>query len=204
MIKTTATKMYLDYVNDFVTLSGFAEHYGISEASARMLIANGEEAHHSNTVKNISIENGIIKWLGEKEKQTKSEALVEFLKIEMQEINVSYANKDFETDNDGDYRVLTDKEADKDVKEHIEQTVWAFNADFLAKQTGFHIEVFKALVESDLCENANDAVLSLIECSCGIDRFIEQAVMADGRGHFINQYDGSQEKQGEYFIYRTN
>ena len=32
-----AEKMYLDYVNNFITLSKFAEHYGISYFSAQRI-----------------------------------------------------------------------------------------------------------------------------------------------------------------------
>ncbi len=53
-------------------------------------------------------------------------------------------------------------------------------------------------------ERSNDAVLSLVERTCGLDDFVEDAVSADGRGHFLSHYDGEENEQGEYFIYRLN
>jgi len=35
---TKAEKMYLDYVNNFITLSAFAEYYGISYYSAERIV----------------------------------------------------------------------------------------------------------------------------------------------------------------------
>jgi hypothetical protein len=56
------------------------------------------------------------------------------------------------------------------------------------------------------CENSNDAVLTLIEKTCGFDEFARQVVLADGRGHFIANYDGEEteiEIDGEiHFVYR--
>jgi len=36
---------YLDYVNNFLTVEKFAEHYGISEEMARILISEMREYH---------------------------------------------------------------------------------------------------------------------------------------------------------------
>ena len=35
--------MYLDYVNNFLTLEAFAEYYGINKTSARRIIKRGRE-----------------------------------------------------------------------------------------------------------------------------------------------------------------
>jgi len=36
---------YLDYVNNFITIERFAEHYGISEELARLLVSDMREYH---------------------------------------------------------------------------------------------------------------------------------------------------------------
>ena len=38
-----AVKMYYDYVNNFLTVSRFAEHYGITETLANILINIGRK-----------------------------------------------------------------------------------------------------------------------------------------------------------------
>jgi hypothetical protein len=104
-----------------------------------------------------------------------------------------------------EYKVLTDDEADDEVKEYIEQSVWAFNPSFLSAHAkdGIDEDVFKAL--SEKCENSNETVKSLIK---DFDHFVDDAVLSDGRGHFLSSYDGNEHevniKGNYYYIYRTN
>ena len=112
---------------------------------------------------------------------------------------------------DGDfneYRVLTDEEADELAYDYIMETLWAFNPSFLAGETGINIEVFEALAENGKCESNNDAVASLIKSSCGLQVFVDSAVSADGRGHFISSYDGNEYEvkvgRKTFYIYKVN
>lgn len=104
-----------------------------------------------------------------------------------------------------DYLVLTDKEADEAAGAAIEESLWAFNAQFLAYETGLPIDVFQALQHK--CEGANDIFRKLVNTTCGIDRFVEAALEGDGRGHFLSCYDGEEGdiKAGDewFFIYRN-
>jgi hypothetical protein len=60
-------------------------------------------------------------------------------------------------------------------------------------------------MQGKLCEGANELVRALIE---DMDAFIEDAIGADGRGHFLSSYDGNEEEikiNDEYFYaYRPN
>jgi len=64
-------------------------------------------------------------------------------------------------------------------------------------------QIIKAIQEQ--CENGNEAMLKLID---DIDDFIGCAIKADGRGHFLNTYDGEEreiELEGKYYyIYKIN
>lgn len=102
----------------------------------------------------------------------------------------------------GDYLVLTDDEADAACAERIKDSLWAFRPEFLSGETGIDDSVFTAL--ADKCEGANDAVLSIIEGTCGIDEFVKTAASADGRGHFLSGYDGNEDEYGPFYIYRIN
>ena len=119
------------------------------------------------------------------------------------DIDIEEAEEMIET---GDYTVLTDEEADEQCAEYIKDSVWAFNSSFLSSMTGLPEEMYKAV--QDKCEGAEDAVLQCIENSCGIEDFIEAAVDADGRGHFMSSYDGEEAEvqiDGQYlYIYRIN
>jgi len=137
------------------------------------------------------------------------EALAEFLAIEVdEELTIEdYVAEDSYTENafdaeGGTYLVLTDEEADAAAKEYIADSLWTFNAEFLASETDLPEEVFTALQER--CEGANETFRKLIDGTCGLDEFADSAISADGRGHFLAQYDHNENEQGEYFIYRTN
>lgn len=59
-------------------------------------------------------------------------------------------------------------------------------------------------MQENCCESCNEFIRALIDGTCGIDEFVREAIMSDGRGHFIATYDGEENEQDEYFIYRVN
>ena len=104
----------------------------------------------------------------------------------------------------GEYMVLSEHERYEKTKEHIQKSLWMFFPSFLAKETGLPEKVFHALTE--MCESGNDAILALVEKTCGLDAFVKAAIKADSYGHFLSSYDGKEKRvsvKGEdYFIYR--
>jgi len=116
-----------------------------------------------------------------------------------------YGESNFEIEG-AEYKVLTDDEAEKGMKDYIEQSLFAFNADFLSSYTGLPVEVFTAL--QDQCEGANNAILSMIKQNGTFEDFCGEAVRCDGRGHFMGSYDGEEYEETingtDYYIYRTN
>lgn len=133
------------------------------------------------------------------------EALAKHLGCEVSDISEStYGENSFDAEG-GEYLVLTDGEADELVAERIKESLWAFNAEFIASHTKHglddaQIEAIKEM-QGRLCESANSIIEALIE---DLDYFIEDAIRADGRGHFIASYDFEEGELGDYFIYRTN
>ncbi len=107
-------------------------------------------------------------------------------------------------DND-DYIVLTDEEADEKASESILDSVWAFRPSFLSSFTGFDESIFEAIQANDKCESNNPAILQLIDDKEG---FVQEAISADGRGHFMSSYDGDENEQTingtTFYIYRIN
>ena len=58
-----------------------------------------------------------------------------------------------------------------------------------------------------LYESFFEEVLQLLADNSTIknfDDFVEDAVRADGRGHFLAGYDGNENEQGDFYLYRTN
>ena len=111
---------------------------------------------------------------------------------------------DAQDEQDG-YIALTDEEAETLAGEYIRGSLWAFNPSFLSGETGIDEEVFQAIAANDRCESNNSAIERLIG---DMDSFIESAISADGRGHFLNTYDGDEHEETvndqTFYIYRMS
>ena len=109
---------------------------------------------------------------------------------------------------DEEYLVLTDEEADEKLKEDIEQSIWAFNPDFIEGETGISGLAKLIKAASNECEKLNEPLLEIVEKTCGIDNFVQDADDADGRGHFLASYNDVENEvkvDGKiFYIYRTN
>ena len=108
---------------------------------------------------------------------------------------------------DGDYyMVLTDEEADEEAQENIINDIWTFYTSFIMNYIPSSIPEEVVLILQDKCEGGNEPLRELIGDNIG--EFIEDAISADGRSHFLNTYDGEEngvELNGEYYyIYRMN
>ena len=135
------------------------------------------------------------------ETMTKQQALANFLEVEVTDFEIN--NDEYILPNGDSYFVLTDQEADEYATSEIECMLWTFNAAFLASYTGLHEAVFVALAEG--YENSNEAIMALINNAGSMDEFVQDAVDADGRGHFVANYDGEEiELENDYYAYRVN
>lgn len=120
------------------------------------------------------------------------------------EITEGYDENIAEVEN-REYMVLTDEEADQAASDYINESVWAFNANFIIEHCDVldyddaSEKVIKAI--QDQCESGNDAMKKLIN---DMDEFVQDAIDADGRGHFLNTYDGEEYETDNYYIYRMN
>ena len=144
-------------------------------------------------------------------KDERIKALADFLEVEADEIT----ENDWETNafdcNNETYLVLTDKEADEKAQEYILSSLWVFNADFIIEHCSTYEDMdtyeFQSAVKSlrkaqeNEGENLNPLVKALIE---DIGEFVDDAIDADGRGHFIARYDFEENEQGEFYIYRVD
>lgn len=108
-----------------------------------------------------------------------------------------------------EYLVLTNEEADELAKSEIKELLWAFNPDFIATHCKTHLPetAIKALesMQSKIGESCNGLIEALIE---DMDEFVRDAVLADGRGHFLATYDGEEQEVVSngiaFYIYRLN
>jgi hypothetical protein len=143
----------------------------------------------------------------------KAQALAKFLEISIEDLEIP---EDTELpfvvlDTGANYAVLTEEQADARAKEEILESLWAFNADFIISHCKNYNDMdqweFNSAVESlrhaqeNCCENANGLVYALID---DIDEFVEDAIINDGRGNFISRYDGVENEQDGFYIYRVD
>ena len=125
--------------------------------------------------------------------------LADFLECDPDEITETSYGYEYGSQ---EYAVLTDEEADAVAHEYIADSVWAFKAEFLEDMTDIPKEAFEGLQHK--CEDANSAILKIIESTCGLYDFCDTAISYDGRGHFISHYDGEEHELNDFYIYRIN
>lgn len=134
----------------------------------------------------------------------KTIALAKFLEVSADTI-VDNGNNYFQQKDGSEFLVLTDTEANEIAQAYIADSLWAFNAEFILEacglDSGSNVTCSLRQMQKDYCEGCNDFIYALVDRTCGIDEFTEQAIDADGRGHFLSSYDGEEGEQGEYFIY---
>lgn len=120
---------------------------------------------------------------------------LDFKCLENNIIQIEYSNKE--------YLILTDKQANLKAKESILETLWAFNESFILDYIGYkYKKVYSKL--QDLYEDANEIIKDLLIKNKSLDKFIKDAIISDGRSHFIASYDGKEIEFDGYFIYRLN
>jgi hypothetical protein len=113
--------------------------------------------------------------------------------------------------NGEEWAIGTDDEAEEATKEYIKETAWAFNSSFIIENSSLPYEAAEMIqnFQESKCEGANETILALID---DIDDFVQSAIRADGRGHFLSGYDGVENqinikyksKDYTFYIYRTN
>lgn len=143
---------------------------------------------------------------------TKIKALAKHLEVDSEHIfEEDYGDEKIFGYGNQQYLVVTEEEREKVIKDDIKGSLWAFNADFILNHTKIDsneriVKAFKR-VQEELCEDANDIVEALIE---DIDEFIEDAIEADGYGHFLARYDGEEieldveDGEEDLYAYRVN
>ena len=100
--------------------------------------------------------------------------------------------------------VLTDDEADDMANERIRDGLWSFRPDFLADHCSVRLNrkaiAALAKLQAELCEDAQPLIEALVD----IDDVVTAAVRADGRGHWIADYDGQEvELPSGFYGYRV-
>lgn len=116
---------------------------------------------------------------------------------------------------DEEFYILDDDRAYALAFQLIKDELWAFTPEFITAHLKYDVvycdnpvnlddlRLAVRAVQDRLCEGANAIIQALID---DLEEFVEDAIAADGRGHFIASYDGEEHEvtvDGEtYYIYR--
>lgn len=153
--------------------------------------------------------NQSIKDLLLADKTENEKILIDTLNIDINRIDEVEEDGEYIAYNGIEYLVLTDNEADEAAYESINDSVWAFNTDFIISHSDAldYDNPSRAFIEAiqEQGKGGNEAMKRLIN---NFDDFVEEAIRVDGRGRFLSTYD-SEELENYYnnqwyFIYRTN
>jgi hypothetical protein len=100
-----------------------------------------------------------------------------------------------------EWLILSDEDADERCSEAIRDSLWAFRTDFLRRHVT-SVDALEALdgMRGKVCERSNPIVIALIR---DIDYLIEDAIRADGRGHFLAGYDHEEHEENGWYLYRV-
>lgn len=138
--------------------------------------------------------------------ESKERALAHFLGIKPNEV---FDKGDYFEADGGEYLVLDDNEADEKAFEYISESLWACRPEFIIEHME-DVEDYDATLKSistiqrEQCESANPIIFALIGGRNKLKDFVEDAISADGRGHFLAGYDFEENEADGFFIYRTN
>ena len=113
---------------------------------------------------------------------------------------------------DGSEWLVLDDEADELTREEIEESLWAFNPDFIVRHMPNLDELTKkqesdligalGQIQGSLCENCNPLFAAIIE---DMDDFVDDAIESDGRAHFLARYDDVEvELENGLYAYRID
>ena len=146
----------------------------------------------------------------------KKQALKQFLSIPDEEMdNIVQCEENTLRIYNEEYLILTDMEADDRAREDIERSLWAFMPNFILSHcstyenmSNWEYDKAKEALEklqSHFAEAINPLIKAMIQ---DLDEFINDAIIEDGRGHFISIYDGRENEEKvngvTYYIYRIN
>jgi Mg2+ and Co2+ transporter CorA len=152
--------------------------------------------------------------------EMKKLALINYLKkndyheTTLEDISEGYNESNFKAF-EKEYIIYTEEEREQAVKEYIKGSIWSFNTDFILDYVGinYNDRIIKSLqkMQMELCEDANDLILAMIN---DFDKFVIDAINADGYGHFLSSYDGEENEERIinkekneniwFYIYRQN
>ena len=143
-------------------------------------------------------------------KETKKAELAQYLDVNIEAIKAVDFDESLFAVDEKEYLVLTNQEAQERTEQEISQLLWAFRPEFLINYIDVEIDESdrKTVIESirniqeEMCESANAIITLLVKNK--LKQLMDDAIVSDGRGHFLATWDGKEEETEHFFIYRVN
>lgn len=90
-----------------------------------------------------------------------------------------------------------------DAADYIEDSLWTFDPDFIVEHTDLPAEAedMIAMFVDKKEYKANSTIKALIN---DWPKFVADAIKSFGRGTWLSSYDGGEDEQNGFFIYRVN
>ena len=105
--------------------------------------------------------------------------------------------------NGTEYLVFDEEEGNARAREHIRESLWESDADFIIDHSELPDESKEMimLLQLDKCEDANHAIEAVIS---DMDEFIEDAISSHGNVHFLNlDNEDEEDEESEFYIYQV-
>lgn len=103
----------------------------------------------------------------------------------------------------GTWLVLSENEADERVTDYIKEKIGYFRPSFIAAHTDIDEDLLDFLAEHE----KHDFIYGLLDSDpyFSWQRLVDDAVSADGYGHFLNTHDGvTRELDGGYYLFNVS
>lgn len=91
---------------------------------------------------------------------------------------------------DQEWKILTRREAEKQAREYIRESLWSFNPEFLLDYMPRRMTLRAVQQIQELYEDANEQLTLLV--GSRLSALMSDAIQLDGRGNFLSQYDGKE------------
>jgi len=97
------------------------------------------------------------------------------------------------------------KEFIEECEQPYDENTFEINGnEYLVLDDSEATDLAEELIDSLLDECVLNEVPEELKHYFDRERFTEDCIRIDGRGHTISSYDGEEHEQGNYYIYRTN
>jgi hypothetical protein len=123
---------------------------------------------------------------------------------------------------DGEFAIGSDAKCDRAARRAVVDVLWAFNTSCIVRFLRSNNKAFVGMsdtaagefeqalqkMQETLCEDAQPIIRAMLGTK--LNKFVQEAIAADGRGHFLSPYDSEESRSEDYgfkpgrLVYKLN